>query len=185
MIFIYYYLRYEIQLHVLTRTRRINTYNKLRHEFHAYISYINEDEDSRQWVTKELYVYLNNLEYNMCIPCKDFPAGGARFDQINEHISKSKWFIVILSEKYLKSVDQITEWNKIWNTFKSDKTTNIIVVNFDLLKSRNVEDRRLKAFVRLGYDMPFSNLNKTLLKHIAENLGPPTDDDSVRDTGVL
>ena len=130
------------------------------------------------WVTKEFYVYLNNLEYNMCIPCKDIPAGGAWFDQISEHISKSKCFIVILSEKYLKSEDQITEWNKIWNTFKSDETTNIIVVNFDLLKSRTVEDRRLKAFVRLGYGIPFSNLNKTLLKDIAEKLGPPTDDDS-------
>lgn len=66
----------------------------------------------------------------MCIPCTDIPAGGAWLDQMNEHISKSKCFIVILSKKYLKSEDQITEWNKIWNTFKSDETTNIICGEF-------------------------------------------------------
>jgi hypothetical protein len=47
------------------------------------------------------------------------------------------------------------EWKLIWHTFKQHIERKIIVVNFDQLEMKDNIDPKLRAFVRLGYDIDF------------------------------
>jgi hypothetical protein len=63
------------------------------------------------------------------------------------------------------------EWGHIWSTFKSEKSSQIVVINFDLLPVRKVANKKLKAFIRLGYSIDFCNFNKNLLIDVETQLG--------------
>ena len=169
---IYYNFRYEIRLLLRKQNIHINSDNNERRILHdVYLSFNVENSEVRHWTT---HVLINNLEdkgYRVCMPPRDFEVGGTQMEQIHSQITGSRSFIVILSDDYLECQFQITEWNNIWNVYKTDRTSNLVIINYDILKSRNVHERKLKAFIRLGFYLDFSNLKKRLLKDIETKLG--------------
>lgn len=169
VIVIYCNFRYEIQL--LLRTKMLKHKNQPRSEFDVYLSFDLEDDEVRKWVVKELSVHLEKQGYKVCVPFRDFDAGGIHVEQIHLCIAKSQSFIVVINKGYLNSQLQMIEWGHIWSTFKSEKSSRIVVVNFDLVPVRKVENIKLKAFIRLGYSLDFCNLNKNLLIDVETQLG--------------
>jgi hypothetical protein len=77
---------------------------------------------------------------------------------------------VILCDYY--NVDETRwtdmEWKLIWHTFKQHIERKIIVVNFDQLEMKDNIDPKLRAFVRLGYDIDFSNRKHTLIREVKQ-----------------
>ena len=106
----------------------------------------------------------------MCLPPRDFTVGGVHVDQISIEIANSNAYLVILSDNYLKSQFQMIEWNKIWAHYKTNLSRNIVVINYDMLDSCNIKDRRLKAFVRLGNTFDFFNYNNKLMNEIEKRI---------------
>lgn len=172
ILMIYYNFRYEVRLLLRKQNIHINSDNNERRILHdVYLSFNVENSEVRHWTT---HVLINNLEdkgYRVCMPPRDFEVGGTQMEQIHSQITGSRSFIVILNDDYLESQFQITEWNNIWNVYKTDRTSNLVIINYDILKSRNIHERKLKAFIRLGFYLDFSNLKKRLLKDIETKLG--------------
>ena len=65
------------------------------------------------------------------------------------------------------------EWKYIWHKFKDHLERNIIVVNFDQVEANNNVDPRLRAFLRLDYDIDFSNRKHDLINKVKQQLGSP------------
>ncbi|CAC5365951.1 unnamed protein product [Mytilus coruscus] len=134
--------------------------------FDVYLSFNTENYNIMKWINT---VVVYNLEKNgltVCLPPRDFTPGGVQVEQILTEIANSNSYLVILSNGFLKSQFQKTEWNQIWAHYKSNKCGRIAVVNYDILDSSHIKDRRLKAFVRLGLTFDFCNFDNKLLEDL-------------------
>ncbi|CAG2187797.1 unnamed protein product [Mytilus edulis] len=123
-------------------------------EYYVYISFNAENDNLMKWIKTAVF----NLEQNgfkSCFPPRDFDVGSVHVDQISTEIADSSSYLVILSDDYLKSQFQMIELNKIWPHYKTNISRNIVVINYDMLDSWNIKDKRLKAFVRLEQTCDF------------------------------
>ncbi|XP_076071627.1 protein toll-like [Mytilus galloprovincialis] len=133
--------------------------------FDVYISFNAENSNIMKWI-KTVVSNLEKNGYKICLPPRDFDVGGVHVDQISTEIANSISYLVILSDDYLKSQFQMIEWNKIWAHYKTNIYRNIVVINYDISDSVNIQDRKLKAFVRLGFTFDFCNFNNKLMNDI-------------------
>jgi Leucine-rich repeat (LRR) protein len=173
-VLIYFNFRYEIQLLIRKNKAHVPNENVSKEDnYDAYLSFNGENEDVRNWTVRVLNAMLKKDGYRMCIPLRDFDLGGVQEEQIRKHIASSRSFIVVLSHDYEESHFQTIEWNQIWNSYKSDLSTTLIVINYDILKSKDIQNKKLKAFLRLGYCVDFCNFDNNLIKGIEGQLGHP------------
>lgn len=171
--FVYYKHRYEIKL--LTRIfKTSNTDIKGRCEFDVYLSFDVENEEIRRWIVTVLYVFLEDQGYKVCIPYRNFDVGGTHVEQIRRHVRLSHSFIILLDEGYLQSQFQMMELTQIWNDVISNNSTKIIVINYDILKSNELNNRKLTALIKMHYCVDFCNFNKTMLGQIKDRLCHPS-----------
>lgn len=172
-VLIYFNFRYEIQLLIRKNKVHVPNDNVSKGNYDAYLSFNGENNDVRNWTVRVLNAMLKKDGYKMCIPLRDFDLGGVQEEQIRKHITSSWSFIVVLSHDYEESHFQTIEWNQIWNSFKSDLSTTLIVINYDILESKDIQNKKLKAFLRLGYCVDFCNFDNNLIKGIEGRLGHP------------
>ena len=171
-----YLLRYEIYLfkRKLLSRKSPGKINPLS-EYDAFISFNDENAILRKWVLNILIKELENSGYRIFVPCRNLLFGTIKEDELIKKISGSKNFVVILCDYY--NVDETRwtdmEWKLIWHTFKQHIERKIIVVNFDQLEMKDNIDPKLRAFVRLGYDIDFSNRKHTLIREVKQRLGSP------------
>ncbi|CAC5386661.1 unnamed protein product [Mytilus coruscus] len=150
----YQSFKYEIKLIVRKIQNQSNTtIMNSEIDFDVYISMNIENNGGTAWAIRTLNVYLEQQGMKTCIPYRDFEAW---------------WY----PEDYQESQFQNIEWNHIWSSFKCEVRKNIVVINFDALDSANINDRRLKAFCRLGYAFEFCNFDHRLLCNIRNSLNP-------------
>ncbi|CAG2206313.1 unnamed protein product [Mytilus edulis] len=166
--------KYEIYL-FLRKCRhkfRFNVFNPVDQSstFDIYISFREDKEDISKWVIGVLTTHLETRGFKICLPPRDFDLGGVHVDQIMTHTASSKNYVVVLSDDYLKTQYQVIEWGHIWNNYKRNINSNILVINYDMLHSKNIKDQILKAFLRLQYSIDFSNFDKKLLTKIENEL---------------
>ncbi|CAG2206316.1 unnamed protein product [Mytilus edulis] len=166
--------KYEIYL-LLRKFRhrfKLNVINPVQQSstFDIYMSFSEDKEDIRQWMIGVLTTYLETIGFKVCLPPRDFDLGGVHVDQIINHTASSNNYVVVLSDDYFKTQYQVIEWGHIWNNYKRNINSNILVINYDMLHSKNIKDQRLKAFLRLQYSIDFSNYDKNLLKKIENEL---------------
>jgi hypothetical protein len=64
------------------------------------------------------------------------------------------------------------ELTQIWNDVMSNNSTKIIVINYDILESNELNNRKLTALIKMHYCVDFCNFNKTMLKQIKDR--PPS-----------
>ena len=168
--YIIHIYRYEIYLlwrKVKVRSRKV----RLMTHYDAYISYDEENFEVRRWIIYIMLPYLERQGYHIFLPCRDLEIGGIQKEQILLNISKSKNFIVFVTENYVQSEEGMFEWNSIWNSFKKNDDRNIIIVNCDLMTTGCISSSLFSAFVRLGWYIDFCNYDHSILVDIKKRLG--------------
>ncbi|CAC5409886.1 unnamed protein product [Mytilus coruscus] len=143
--------------------------------YDAFISFNEENDKLRQWI---LNILTHNLEvdgYRIFVPCRDLIPGTIKEEQLLENIKKSKTYLMLLCDEYkmggLQWIDM--EWKYIWHYFRNYLDRNILVINYDYVNTYVNIDPRLRAFLRLGYDIDFSNRKHKLIKKLKKRLGLP------------
>ncbi|CAG2213349.1 unnamed protein product [Mytilus edulis] len=170
---IYQRFKYEIKLVVRKIQNQSNaTIMNSEIDFDVHISLNIENNAGTAWAIHTLNVYLEQHGMKTCIPYRDFEPGGIQVEQIYKNIIRSRFYIVVLTEDYQESQFQNIEWNHLWSSFKCEVRKNIVVINFDALDSANINDRRLKAFCRLGYAFEFCNFDHRFFCNIRNSLNP-------------
>ncbi|XP_071135520.1 toll-like receptor 6 [Mytilus edulis] len=170
-----YTFRYE--LFILKRKfvnqKSSNIYPLLKYD--VFLSFDDNDTELRFWVMKTLDSYLQGACYKTFIPCRDGNIGEVREEAMIDNINVCKNYIVILCDKYHTEDTFWTtiEWKYIWHNFKQNKERQIILINYHQLESSEVREIKLKAFIRVGTDIDFSNRKHTLLQDIQDRLGSP------------
>ncbi|CAG2238111.1 unnamed protein product [Mytilus edulis] len=170
-LFLYLTRKYEIYL--LSRNFKSRYFGRFNNKtsqqpnkFDVYLSFNAENYNTMKWVTTGLVKNLERNGFRVCLPPRDFIPGGVQVEQIFTEVAISNSYLVILSDDYLKSQINMIEWNQIWTHFKSNNPRRIVVVNYDILDSSHIKDRRLKAFVRVGQTFDFCNFDNKLLEDL-------------------
>ncbi|CAG2198019.1 unnamed protein product [Mytilus edulis] len=142
-------------------------------KYDVFLSFDDNDTELRFWVMKTLASYLQGACYKTFIPCRDGNIGEVREEAMIDNINVCKNYIVILCDKYHTEDTFWTtiEWKYIWHNFKQNKERQIILINYHQLESSEVREIKLKAFIRVGTDIDFSNRKHTLLQDIQDRLG--------------
>ncbi|CAC5387154.1 unnamed protein product [Mytilus coruscus] len=162
--------RYEIFL--IYRKIGLRNYEKCTEDltYDAYFSFDGEIYELRVWMSKILLRYLEKRGYRIFYPLRDCILGYPREEDICRKISQSATFIVFLSQSFLDSPNLRSEWKYIWHSYKENTYKQLIVINFDDMEPIDVDDDRMKAFVRLSYYFEFFNTNSKLLSDIEKQL---------------
>jgi hypothetical protein len=168
-----YHYRYEIYL----LTRRDGKDRRSGHEYFKFDVYVSFNDDNREllsWVFTKLEPELNASGHSVCLPCRDFPPGGVKSDDIVEYLPQCKKFLCLVDENFLNSDDvsiwSLQEWCYAWDIFKSKKLRNIAVVNYDQMRRRDISHPQIKAFFRLRLVVDFSNRKRRIFDEILERL---------------
>lgn len=86
----------------------------------------------------------------------------------------SKKFLFIVDDDFLADDDvsiwSLQEWRHAWHIFKAETLRNIAVVNYDQMRVKNIDQRQIKAFWRLGLVVDFSNRKGRIFEEIMERL---------------
>lgn len=143
--------------------------------YDAFISFNEENDKLRQWILKFLTHELEVVGYRIFVPCRDLIPGTIKEEQLLKNITKSRSYIIFLCDRYKIGGDQWIdmEWKYIWHHFKTNLDRNILVINYDYVNTYVNIDPRLRAFVRLGYDIDFSNRNNKFIRKLKKRLGSP------------
>ncbi|XP_063431700.1 toll-like receptor 8 [Mytilus trossulus] len=171
---IFHNYKYEIYLlwrsnKFINKSRRVQTQPK----YDVYISFDEENEMARKWIIDVLLRFLEGKRYKVVLPCRDFSFGGIREEEMRSSISKCSSWIILQSQNYLHSTYGENEWKIIWNIYKANLETKIIIINFDVIENDCVSRKNFRAFLKLGYALDFCNMDKNLLNDVRKQLGPP------------
>ncbi|KAL3871130.1 hypothetical protein ACJMK2_039147 [Sinanodonta woodiana] len=131
-----------------------------------------------EWTVHNLNPYLKAEGFKTTIPWLDFDPGGSREKSTIQAINDSNTFIVILSINQTNIDDEERrsdtyfdyEFEVLWNDFVSNSMKQIILVNFDQLESKDVENRRMRALARVGRVADFHDRENVLLTKIRKRL---------------
>ncbi|XP_071150508.1 protein toll-like [Mytilus edulis] len=167
------YLTRKYEIYLLSRNFKSRYFGRFNNKtsqqpnkFDVYLSLNAENYNTMKWVTTGLVKNLERNGFRVCLPPRDFIPGDVQVEQIFTEVAISNSYLVILSDDYLKSQINMIEWNQIWTHFKSNNPRRIVVVNYDILDSSHIKDRRLKAFVRVGQTFDFCNFDNKLLEDL-------------------
>ena len=155
----------------------------MRHKefnYDAAITFNEEDDALRKWVTTVLTEELSRDRYNVFLPYKDTPLGTERDKEIVDVFTKTKTFILVLSESYFQQIENSerswteNEWKYAWNQFKSNAKKNIVIINYDYISSFDVPQRQISAFLRVGNVVQFGNHDNNIVSEVKRHIGPPS-----------
>lgn len=177
--FLTYSYRYEI-LVLYLRARRTDR-NKISPEFKydAYVSLDDDDDKVSNWVTMVLLPYLEEKGYKVFVHYRDMELGDVRTLATIDVMATTRNFIPILSDGYLKCNNVSTilttenEWKYGWQMFKTDRRKNLVLINFDHISSFEEKNPKMKALIRVGGQVEFSNTKGDIMELITGKLGPP------------
>ncbi|CAC5367136.1 unnamed protein product [Mytilus coruscus] len=136
--------------------------------YDVYISCNEDDENIRQWLLSNLLPNLEQKPLKVFWPCRDSVIGSSREQEIIEVMSRSHYFIIVLSEKYNGPLRwNEKEWKYAWHNYTRDLHREIIIVNYDLLAANEIAQKYLGAFLRIGQYIDFSNHKNSIENEIA------------------
>ena len=164
-----YIFKYDISVYMRKWTRR----QPIRRVcYDVFISLCNDNRDAFMFVKDYLRPGLRDAGYTMFTPWFDV-VSGHRDIAVSENIEKCSNYIVVLTKDFLEDYNGMYEFDCIWKNFKHDKSTQIVIINLDFLKSKEIKDRRIEAFRRTNTDISFRDRNDTLLERLKDRLGAP------------
>lgn len=169
-----YQYQYEIYLLIRRDNQKDTISGNSYFKYDVYISFNENNPQLYSWVRNKLEPWLNARGYSLCLPCRDFALGSPRSDAILEHLQMSKKFLFIVDDDFLADEDvsiwSLQEWRHAWHIFKAETLRNIAVVNYDQMRVKNIDQRQIKAFWRLGLVVDFSNRKGRIFEEIMERL---------------
>uniref|UniRef100_A0A8W8HN70 TIR domain-containing protein n=1 Tax=Magallana gigas TaxID=29159 RepID=A0A8W8HN70_MAGGI len=162
---------WKIELRIMLRLRKLCTKNikTVDQDCVVYISYDVNNVKVGPWVFKTLEPFLASNGLSAFVPSRDLPLGSVRAEEAAYQISVSRFYLLILSEGYCSEESIVThnEWKNIWNRYMSDSRKKLLVINFDLMKPGDVSCRKLRAFLRFGNIINFSQGEKKTFLQIS------------------
>ncbi|XP_063431876.1 toll-like receptor 4 [Mytilus trossulus] len=167
---------YRYEIYLLWRSNKFKNLKSRVHslpEYDVYICFDEDNEMARRWIVGVLLRFLEGKRYKVLLPCRDFSFGGVREEEMRSSIWKCSSWIILQSENYFHSTYGENEWKIIWNTYKINLETKIIIINYDVIESDCISVRNFRAFIKLGYALDFCNIDKNLLNEVRKRLGPP------------
>ncbi|XP_060573721.1 slit homolog 1 protein-like [Ruditapes philippinarum] len=174
-----YTFRYELLILCLRMRQKSRNIVVPLNEYDVFLSFNDADDDVDGWVNSILVPELTNAGYSVFQPNRDVAFGSERDSEIIDILSKTHNFLTIMSESYIQESEDgmrswtENEWKYGWNNFKSDRSKNIVLVNFDYLSSFDVNQPQIKAFLRVGCTVDFKNYDRKIMQQIFEKLGKP------------
>lgn len=142
-------------------------------KFDVYLSFDDENLALRKWVIDFLLLFLEEAGYRVCLPCRDFGVGGVYEEQIRRNISETISFIVVPSIGYIISKTCMLKWSQMWTEAIPNRNRKLVVINYDILDSARLLDRKTKALFRLGFALEFHNFERDFYKTLKKKLGSP------------
>jgi hypothetical protein len=173
-----YTFRYELLILCLRMRQKSRNIVVPFYEYDVFLSFNDADDYVDKWVNDLLEPELTKAGYNVFQPNRDVTFGAERDPEIIKILSKTRNFLTIMSESYLQESEEgmrswtENEWKYGWNNFKTDRSKNIVLVNFDHLSAFNVDNPQIKAFLRVGCTVDFKNHDRKIMQEIFEKLGP-------------
>ncbi|KAK3102852.1 hypothetical protein FSP39_014426 [Pinctada imbricata] len=178
---------YKPEIFLLYRHRilcRKHDFNKL---YDVYLCFDERNEMIRKWIVRKLLPYLEENGYRVFLPCINECLGGSREQLRRFAINNSRAYVVVASDGAFKSVcsdndsmyispvevSMQMEFSNILYNFKSDSTRRMAVINFDNLKTEQMDIRYIKAFFRTRESVDFTSRHCDILKIIQKKIGPP------------
>lgn len=162
--FIIFNLRFETYVLGRTLYKRVKSVNvdSDKYSYDVYISCDDDDDALRQWLTSYLVPHLDRKGYRVYLPFRDNELGRPREEEIIEIVPRCLNYIMFLSDNKegFYEVWNRKEWKYCWHNYKADINHEIVVVNYDMLKTGDVIGRYVTAFLRLGKYIDFSNRSK-------------------------
>ena len=178
-VLIMYKYRHEITL--LRKNPTISRQNAPTFTYDVYIILNENNRDALVWTNTVLVPKLKSSGYITYLPYTDEPIGYVKEEHIIQMLSKSRDVIALLTTEFIATENDLNtfytnlEWRHGWNKFMQDSSErNLIVINFDQLKTREFTPSPLKAFLRLNMTLDFADRDHTLMKDIMTRLGRPS-----------
>ncbi|XP_063448633.1 uncharacterized protein LOC134728127 [Mytilus trossulus] len=139
--------------------------NCIKHDI--YISANEDDPLVRKWLLTSLVPYLEGKGFDVFLFFRDSAFGAPREQQTIDVMSKSRNFIILLSD----ITNGTQEWNKkewkyAWNYYKCDLSRNLIVINYDFVKCDDTVKKFFRGFFTLKKVINFSNFENKIEEDI-------------------
>ncbi|CAC5367117.1 LGR4 [Mytilus coruscus] len=132
-----------------------------------YISSNEDDELIRKWLLTSLVPCLEKTGYDVFLFFRDGTYGEPREQETIDVISKSRNFIILLSDDTQGNQQwNKREWKYAWNYYKWDFSRELIIINYDLLTYIDVVKQFFSGFFTLRKVIDFSNYNKNIEEDI-------------------
>ena len=167
-----YYFRFEI---ILLKRRYFQTkqnQNSSEKSLDVFISFNEENDDVASFIINHVRKRLLDLGYSVYIPLFDNWPGANEELQINTALNDTFNYVVFLCEKYNSSKKCQSEFERIWAKYIADSQTNMIIVNFDALKSKHLFNRPLRAGLLVGKVLDFATREDRLIDRLTSQLNP-------------
>jgi len=164
-----YIFRYDV---MIAKRKWSRQQPKRPKSFDVLISFCEDNVEAFLFLKEYVIPGLQGDDYTMFIPWFDVLSGD-RDIEVSKTIEHCSNYIVVLTNDYLQDYKCVFEFDCIWKNFKSDKSTQIVIINLDFLKSKEIKDKRIEAFRRTKTDISFRDRNDTLLERLKDRLGTP------------
>ncbi|KAH3830859.1 hypothetical protein DPMN_104115 [Dreissena polymorpha] len=167
------YYRYEI--FILKRSLSKNWTN-IGHKFHfdVFLSYSPNSSFVSKLIEHAVRPMLNQSNYEVLSTFFNISFGDDLESTILKAINVSRTFVVFVCDIYHTDERCVNEFNGIWACFKCQPGRQIIIVNMNSYESNLMHDRRIKAFVRLGLDLNFTERSSKLTQRLRSRIGKPS-----------
>ena len=169
---ILWFFRREIS--ILYRRCLQKDFSLCNYDFDLYIAFDDSDEQLLGWTVRTFCPHLESRGYKIFLPPRDMSVGDTKEEIIRENICRSRCCIFFLNKAFVERFDQwmMIEWSTAWRYYMEDRHRNVICINYDQLRRRDVHISVLKAFMICGHYIDFCRNNK-FLASCTEIIGPP------------
>ncbi|KAL3873389.1 hypothetical protein ACJMK2_036517 [Sinanodonta woodiana] len=167
--FLIYNFKYELMILFRRQDPSICEY-----DYDIYLSLDEENDTVCVWIRQVLLPYLQNFGYRIYLPLRDCLPGKIAEEEARDILRKTRCFLVILSESYLQQDGRPRteiEWKYAWDMYFKDRHRKIVMINFDFLPTKLVQQRQIKAFVRVGKALDFGNRDGNHLDNVQRAIG--------------
>ncbi|KAH3830913.1 hypothetical protein DPMN_104169 [Dreissena polymorpha] len=117
---------------------------------------------------------LNQSHYEVCSTFFNISFGDDLESSILKAVSVSRTFVVFVCDNYHTDVHCVIEFDGIWAFFKCQPGRQLIIVNMNSYESNLMNDRKIKAFVRLGLDLNFTERDSKPTQRLRSRIGKPS-----------
>ncbi|KAH3886714.1 hypothetical protein DPMN_010727 [Dreissena polymorpha] len=164
-----FYYRYEI--FILKRSLSKNrTNNEHKFQFDVFMSYSSINSYVSKLIEHEVRPMFSQSNFTVFSTSFNIPFGDDLESSILNAIDVSRMFVVFVCDTYQTDLRSVIEFNGIWACFKNHPDRQIIIVNVNSYESNRMHDRRIKAFVRLGFDLNFTERNSKLVQRLQSRI---------------